>query len=56
MWLTMFIPNLIYMYLLIPIYEVAYMLAGWVCSIIWIIPKWIYFNIIRLILEFILWI
>merc|ERR1712167_19345 len=54
-WLVMFIPNLIIEFVLKPIWFALYWLAGFMCEILFFIPKWIYFNIFLPIINFFIW-
>jgi len=54
-WLVMFIPNLIIEFVLKPIWFALYWFAGFMCEILFFIPKWIYFNIFLPIINFFIW-
>jgi len=54
-WLVMFIPNLIFEFVLTPIWWALFWLFGFLCDIVMFIPEWIFFNISIPIMEFFLW-
>lgn len=55
MWLIMWIPNFLFDYVLTPVYLGLYWFAGWMCYIMWFVPKWIYYNLFMIIINFMIW-
>jgi hypothetical protein len=51
----MFIPNLIFEFVLKPIWLALYWFAGWMCMVFNFVPKWIWLNLIIPMLKFFAW-